>query len=229
VSRRRFAPAQLLLAAILCLWSAAALAEDAIGGDMIVTKDMKPWEGCGECHDLDGVAPNGHFPNLAGQKPDYFLKQMEDFRLGKRSNDHGQMGVASRATTGKTLDAVAAYFAALPSPPPQPAKDLDAAGTARAQALLAHGSRADRLPACANCHALKPKHDFIAPCLESQQAGYLEKQLNDFKAGRRRNDPQATMQKIAQRLPQPDIAVLSQYLASLERPAPGTACAGEQR
>jgi cytochrome c553 len=95
--------------------------------------------------------------------------------------------------------------------------------------LLAHGSRADRLPACANCHALRPKHDFIAPCLESQQAGYLEKQLNDFKAGRRRNDPQAVMQKIAQRLPQPDVAVLSEYLASLERPAPGSACAGEER
>ena len=116
------------------------MAEDAIGGDMIVTKDMKPWEGCGECHDLDGVAPNGHFPSLAGQKTAYFLKQMEDFRDGKRANDHGQMGVSSRETTGKVLDQVAAYFAALPAPPPQSPGDLDASDAARAQLLVAHGS-----------------------------------------------------------------------------------------
>jgi cytochrome c553 len=226
VIRRRLAPARLLLAAVFCLWGAGARAE-AIGGDMIITRDMKPWEGCGECHDLDGVAPNGHFPNLAGQKTPYFLKQMEDFRLGRRSNDHGQMGVASRTTTGKPLDAVAAYFATLPSPPPQPS-ELSPADTARAQTLLAHGSRAEHIPACANCHALKPKHEVAAPCLEAQQAKYLAKQLDDFKAGRRKNDADAVMQKIAQRLSERDVDAVSAYLASLARPAPTASCAGER-
>jgi cytochrome c553 len=226
VSRPNRPPAYAILAALFCLWSASAMAEDAIGGDMIVTKDMKPWEGCGECHDLDGVAPNGHFPNLAGQNTAYFLKQMADFRDGKRSNDHGQMGVSSRETSGKTLDQVAAYFAALPSPPPQPPKGLERADTARAQLLLTHGNRADHIPACANCHGLKPKHDFVAPCLEAQQAGYLQKQLDDFKSGRRGNDPESVMQKVAQRLSDRDVAALSAYLAGL--PRPGGACAGER-
>jgi cytochrome c553 len=204
------------------------MAEDAIGGDVIVTRDMKPWEGCGECHDLDGVAPNGHFPNLAGQKTEYFLKQMADFRDGRRSNDHGQMGVSSRQTTGQILDQVAAYFAALPAPPPQPPKSIDAADMVRAQRLVAQGSRADHIPACANCHGPKPKHDFIAPRLEAQQAGYLEKQLADFRSGRRGNDPEEVMRKIAQRLSDGDRAALSAYLASLSRPV-GAMPAGERR
>jgi cytochrome c553 len=223
VSRLRHAVPLILV----CLWNAAALAEDAIGGDVIITKDMKPWEGCGECHDLDGVAPNGHFPNLAGQNTAYFLKEMDDFRTGKRGNDHGQMGVSSRETTGKVLDQVAAYFAALPTPPPQPPAGLDPAQAARAQLLVTHGGRADKIPACADCHGPKPKHDFIAPCLEAQQSAYLEKELDDFKSGRRGNDPNAVMEKVTQHLSGRDIAALAAYLASLKRPEP--AACGEQR
>jgi cytochrome c553 len=188
---------------------------------MVVTRNMKPWDGCGECHDLDGVAPNGHFPNLAGQKIAYFLKQMDDFRTGKRQNDHGQMGVSSRETTGKALDRVAAYFAALPSPTLQPASGPTAKEMSRAKVLLSQGSRQEKVPACFGCHSTAPKHDFVAPCLEAQQAGYLGKQLDDFRTGKRINDPEAVMQKIARRLGDGDAAAISAYLGSLPR---GAAC-----
>lgn len=75
MSRRSRDAARAFALFAFCNWALApapALAEDAVGGDMIVTRDMKPWDGCGECHDLDGVAPNGHFPNLAAQKTAYF-------------------------------------------------------------------------------------------------------------------------------------------------------------
>ena len=203
---------------ILCSATAAPdVADDAIGGDMIVTKDMKPWEGCGECHDLDGVAPNGHFPNLAGQMTAYFLKAMEDFRSGQRSNDHGQMGVSARETTGKTLDQVAAYFASLPPPAPQSTSALEPVEVARAQRLVERGNSAARIPACDGCHGPKPKHEFVAPCLEAQQAPYLEKELGDFAGGRRTDDPDRVMQKIARRLTGDDAHVVSVYLASLAR------------
>lgn len=210
-----------LLFGILSWWNAAARGEDAIGGDTIVTKDMKPWEGCGECHDLDGVGPNGHFPNLAAQKTAYLLKQMDDFRTGKRQNDHGQMGVSSRDTTSAVLDRVVAYFAGLPPATPRPAGDLAPKELARAKLLLTQGSHRDKLPACFNCHSTAPKRDYLAPCLEAQQAGYLDKQLDDFKQGKRGNDPEAVMQKITQRLSDSDAAVLSAYLGSLSR---GSAC-----
>jgi len=215
------------LSLILCLWSVAALADDAIGGDMVVTKGMKPWEGCGECHDLDGVAPNGHFPNLAAQKSVYFLKQMADFRDGKRMNDHGQMGVSARETTGDKLHQIAAYFATLPPPPPQTPAGLGAADAARARLLVRDGSRAERIPACDNCHGSRPKHEFVAPCLESQQPKYLEKQLADFRLLKRDNDPDGVMRKVAQRLSEEDAAVLSVYLAGLPRPTGGV-CGAQQ-
>jgi cytochrome c553 len=202
------------------------MADDAIGGDMIETKDMKPWEGCGECHDLDGVAPNGHFPSLAGQKAAYFLKQMADFRDGDRANDHGQMGVSSRETTGQALDEVAAYFASLPAPLPQSKKSLDAADAARAQLLVERGSQTEHIPACDNCHGPKPKHDIVAPRLESQQLGYLEKQLNDFRSGRRTNDPNGVMQKVAQRLSDADIELVASYLAA-RSPNPSASLTGQ--
>jgi cytochrome c553 len=214
------------LLAISCVWNATASAEDAIGGDVIVTKDMQPWEGCGECHDLDGVAPNGHFPSLAGQKTAYFLKQMADFRDGSRRNDHGQMGVSSRETVGKVLGRVAAYFAALP--PPVPARAPNRRDATRGHLLAAAGSRADRIPACDNCHGPHPKHDFVAPCLEAQQQGYLTKQLEDFKAGRRGNDPEGVMRKVATRLSEADIGAVAAFLAAQMRPPDGI-CAGASR
>jgi cytochrome c553 len=218
VSWRSRGAAHALVLLTVCFCTAApAVADDAIGGDMIVTKDMKPWEGCGECHDLDGVAPNGHFPNLAAQKTAYFLKAMGDFRNGKRNNDHGQMGVSARETVGTTLDQVAAYFASLPPPAPQSASALAPAAVAHAQRLVERGNSVARIPACDGCHGPKPKHEFVAPCLEAQQAPYLEKELGDFAGGRRTDDPDGVMQKIARRLTGDDAHVVSVYLASLAR------------
>jgi cytochrome c553 len=216
----------------LALWGSAAAAEDAIGGDMVVTKGMKPWEGCGECHDLDGVAPNGHFPNLAAQKPSYLRKEMDDFRTGVRGNDHGQMGTSAREAAGATLDAVVGYFAGLPPPPPAPVTGLSPKAAARAALLVAKGSRADRIPPCVNCHSPHPKRAFDAPWLEAQQPAYLVKELDDFRSGARTNDPDQVMEKIAQVLSDDDIAALAQYLASLPRPlaaAQGVAESGGSR
>ncbi len=216
-------PRHALLAALpvvglLLLGAMPAAAEDAIGGDMIVTKDMKPWEGCGECHALDGVAPNGHFPSLAALGPAYLRKEMSDFRDGRRSNDHGQMGNSASEATGRALDQIIRYFSRLPPPPPQPPQGLSRQDVARAERLLAEGSRAERIPPCANCHGIHPRHAFDAPCLEAQPAAYTEKQLDDFKTGRRSNDPEGAMQKAVARLSGPDIALLATYLASLKRP-----------
>lgn len=212
-----------MLGASLALGSSSAAAEDAIGGDMVVTRGMKPWDGCGECHDLDGVAGNGHFPNLAAQKASYLRKQMDDFRAARRSNDHGQMGTSSREATGRILDEVVAYFADLPPPPPVAAEGLSAAAAERAKQLLEHGSRADKIPPCVNCHGLSPKRAFDAPWLEAQQADYIVRELKDFRSGRRGNDPDGVMEKVARTLSDDDIAALGPYLMSLPRPMPSTA------
>jgi cytochrome c553 len=221
----------LSVAGLVLLGAPMAASEDAMGGDMIVTRDMQPWEGCSECHALDGVAPNGHFPSIAALGPAYLRKQMADFRDGRRSNDHGQMGNSASEATGRVLDRIVGYFSRLPAPPPQPVPGIRRPDAVRAAQLIARGSRAERIPPCANCHGTHPKHAFDAPCLEAQPAAYTEKQLDDFKSGRRTNDPERAMQKAVARLSGADIGLLAAYLAGLPRPTgpSGTAafCGGE--
>ncbi len=70
---------------------------------------------CMGCHSPDGMGngPAG-FPRLAGQHPDYVIKQLQTFKHGTRSNDPGKM---MRGLTGRMLEtemkAVAAYIAAM--------------------------------------------------------------------------------------------------------------------
>jgi cytochrome c553 len=207
----------LIAAASILLCAAPATAEDAIGGDMVVTKGMKPWEGCGECHDLNGVAPNGHFPDLAGQKAAYLEKQLQDFRDGRRTNDHGQMGTSSRELTATTMREVVGYFSALPPPSPALRGEPGAAALARGRLIATRGIRAAQIPPCVNCHSADPKRAFLAPFLEAQPAAYLAKELHDFQQRKRSNDPDRVMEKIAPHLSQDDVDAVCAYLASQKR------------
>jgi cytochrome c553 len=183
------------------------------------TGASEPWEPCGECHNLDGISANGHFPHLAGQLAAYNEKELLDFEAGARANDHGQMGVASRGLGPIDRAAVARHFAGLPAPMPQ-SPDLNRADARRAATLVTKGDRAAKIPACNSCHGVTAKHDFTAPRLEAQQAGYLAKELADFQAGRRTNDPNRVMQLIAGRLSEADIELVAAYLATRPRDGP---------
>jgi cytochrome c553 len=72
-----------------------------------------PWEICGECHGLDGVSPVARFPSLAGQRPAYIVKQLRDFRDGRRANDGGQMAANVSDIGEADLAKALAYFSAL--------------------------------------------------------------------------------------------------------------------
>ena len=42
---------------------------------------------CQACHGREGISESGAFPNLAGQKKDYLVRQLQDFRAGQRKNE----------------------------------------------------------------------------------------------------------------------------------------------
>ncbi len=68
---------------------------------------------CANCHN-DGVTGTFRYPRLAGQKPDYVLNQLMNFKSGQRHNDFGYMSrVAMRLTDGE-MKAVAEYISGLP-------------------------------------------------------------------------------------------------------------------
>ncbi|MGD8559067.1 MAG: c-type cytochrome [Gammaproteobacteria bacterium] len=70
---------------------------------------------CAGCHSPNGVgnAPAA-FPHLAGQKPTYIIKTLNDFKNGNRANDINEImrNIASKLTDNE-IAAVAAYVAGL--------------------------------------------------------------------------------------------------------------------
>ncbi|MGD8783076.1 MAG: cytochrome c [Thioalkalispiraceae bacterium] len=86
------------LVVFLTLLSQASLAVDA-----------KQLAGrCASCHGAKGVSSNPVYPNLAGQKAPYLLKQMRDFQTGKRADP--VMGAMLKGLSETDLDALANYY-----------------------------------------------------------------------------------------------------------------------
>jgi len=166
---------------------------------------------CAGCHGVDGNGgADPTWPKLAGQTPEYIVTQLQRFKSGARENPI-MKGMAS-ALSEKDMEDIGAYYSA------QSLKH----GAAKDKTLALRGQRIYRggildtgVPACMSCHGPSghgiPPH---YPQLGSQNAAYVEKQLSDFKAGRRASaDP--AMPKIASRLTDPDIKAISEYLSGL--------------
>ncbi|MHB1677265.1 MAG: c-type cytochrome [Sulfuriferula sp.] len=69
---------------------------------------------CAACHGPTGAGIPSEFPRLAGQHSEYVYAQLNNFRLGDRSNDGGKMmrTIAARLTDHE-MKAVAEYVSGL--------------------------------------------------------------------------------------------------------------------
>lgn len=67
---------------------------------------------CSACHGLNGVGTRSTYPNLAGQKEQYLIKQIKAFRDGIRKDITMQPMVAPLTDTD--IANLAAYYASLP-------------------------------------------------------------------------------------------------------------------
>lgn len=92
----------LALAATLAV--APALAADAEAGKAKAAI-------CVACHGADGISPNPLWPNLAGQKDQYLVKQMKAFRDGDRKDPLMAPMVAT--LSDEDIENLAAYYAGL--------------------------------------------------------------------------------------------------------------------
>lgn len=64
---------------------------------------------CAGCHGADGRSADPRYPVLAGQHKEYLIKQLQDFRSGKRSDP--TMGAMAKALTEAEVAELAAYYA----------------------------------------------------------------------------------------------------------------------
>jgi len=63
---------------------------------------------CVSCHGATGISSNPLYPNLAGQKAAYLLKQMRDFQNGDRNDP--VMNAMLQGLSERDMDALAEFY-----------------------------------------------------------------------------------------------------------------------
>lgn len=164
---------------------------------------------CVACHSVDAKRGASAQPMLQGQHPEYLVKQLSEYKSGKRDNAI-MKGFASTLSDADMKN-VAAFYASKPTPP----------GTARDKDLVKLGEKiyrggiADKsVPACAACHS--PNGAGIPsqyPRLGGQHAEYTTAQLIAFRDGMRKNNPQMT--GVAAKMNDREIKAVADYIAGL--------------
>jgi cytochrome c553 len=67
---------------------------------------------CTMCH-LGGFAGQNEIPRVAGQRHDYVVKQLMDFKQRKRTNDAGNMTAVAATLSEADIENLAHYLAGL--------------------------------------------------------------------------------------------------------------------
>jgi cytochrome c553 len=63
---------------------------------------------CMACHGATGTSPNPMWPNLAGQKAPYLVKQLKDFKSGARKDP--VMAPMAAPLSDQDMENLAAYY-----------------------------------------------------------------------------------------------------------------------
>lgn len=188
----------------------ASAAEQAAGRELAM-KGRSGAPACAQCHGAngEGQAAAG-FPRLSGLPRDYVVKQLSDFRAGRRKNP--VMEPIAKALDDAASAAVADYYAGLKVGVTRNA-ELPAASIALGARVAQRGNWDKNVPACFACHgpngAGVPPH---FPGITNQPATYTAKQLRDWKSGQRTNDPNGLMKSVADRLSDAEIDSVAAYL-----------------
>lgn len=185
--------------------------------ESIMLGDAKAGEGkaavCGACHGADGNSAVAMYPKLAGQNESYIVRQLGQFKSGKRMNPI-MMPFASTLSEQDMHD-VGAYFASKQATPGQ----TDDAYVKRGQQLFRAGDEKLGVPACMACHGPSGRGMAGAayPQLSGQWADYVGAKLNEWRSGTTWGDDDhaKVMPTIAKRLSDDDIAALASYAQGL--------------
>ena len=206
-----------LLSGLLC--ATAAHAQGAPDGKQISMQGANGAPACITCHGARGEGnPAAGFPQLAGIGAKYLAEQLEAMANGSRVSPI--MAATAKALSPAQQEAVARYYAALPSPlntdrlaatAMHPVKPADTGAW-----LATRGAWDKNVPACNQCHGpggIGVGENF--PSLAGQPAAYIAGQLRAWQQGQRPPGPLGLMPAVATRLSDAEIDAVSAYYAGL--------------
>jgi cytochrome c553 len=165
---------------------------------------------CVACHAEDGNSVIPLFPKIAGLQESYLIKQLRDFKSGRRRSD--VMAPVIAAIKVEDIAALAAYYSRQALRPGE-AGDKTLADLGKL--IFFDGNEDSGVPACVGCHQPRGTGHQIYPRIGGQQAPYVKQQLKNFASGERANDANRFMRTVAKRLSDEEIDAVSAYLAGL--------------
>jgi len=220
VTRKMMSLKVLVWAALFTLpapaWT-ASVAEQQLVAAMGAKPDLQHggslFKACVTCHNSDGSGEfNGDVPAIAGQYRSVVLRQLIDFRYGKRWDQRMEAIARSHYLSGtQDLTDVAAYVSALPR--------FTNPGRGDGQ-LLAHGMQVYQSE-CASCHGPSGQGDARkgVPWLAGQHYEYLLREMY-YSFDHRR--PNLTNHHVfMDRFTRPDYQSVADYLSGLTSPPSG--------
>jgi cytochrome c553 len=181
-------------------------------GDVAAGKSKSEDERCQECHGSDGNGnrPEGKFPKLAGQYPEYMVKQLQNYRTGERKYDFMTMLV--RSMEDADLADISAYYAN------QKIMHGDGSGdNSVGKNLFVNGDAGRSIFSCVSCHGAVGtfSENIRYPVIGGQERNYLANQIAEWRSGERKNSKDGVMNSVAKSLTDTEIQALADYISGL--------------
>ena len=169
---------------------------------------------CVACHGMDGNGAdpvNPEYPKIAGKQAVYLLKQLNDFKSGKRKNDIMESIVSS--LTVEDMSGLAKYFAGQKN---KPETAINTNLLESGKKYYDEGNADVGVPACSGCHNPDASGSDKYPHLAGQHATYTYLQLKRFASSERENDRGLVMQSLAMRMSEQEMKAVSEYIMSIK-------------
>ncbi len=165
---------------------------------------------CFICHGAEGESSSPAFPRLAGQNANYMVRQLNDYKSGRRKSSTMQPMVED--LNEADFKALGAFFASRPTFGHEVADpELAAVGLY----IFKHGNPDSGVASCASCHGANAHGTDNLPRLAGQHAQYTLNQLKQFNKRERTND-NAVMHGIASKLTELEAKGVASYLSGLK-------------
>ena len=166
---------------------------------------------CVACHGVGGNSANPEWPKLAGQHPEYIVKQLKAFKSGARQNP--LMTPQAQPLSEADMNDLAAYF----STQTVVGGEADSSKVALGQRLFRSGDPEKGIAACGSCHgpAGHGNPTALYPAIGGQHATYVEAQLKNYRSAARQTDQNQMMRGVAKSLTDDEIAAVAAYVQGL--------------
>jgi cytochrome c553 len=211
-------------------------------GDLVAGKKQAEQK-CASCHGKDGNSTSAANPKLAGQHASYIIKQLKDFKSGKRVGQGAGVvmkGIALGLKEQEMIN-IAAYYQSQKVTLKDPNQKMITLG----RKVYEGGNPKTGVPACIGCHSPTGSGNGPAmfPSLSGQHPQYAAAQLKAFRDAARAEATAKSLDKSVQKLPgrsndlnrmmrtvvlnmsDDEINAVAEYLVGLHAPAPKKAAA----